>query len=134
MLLMLSQRSLFSCLHFFSMLGNFSTIMSSNIFSYPFFFSSSSRTPIIQTLMHLICPRGLFSFFFYFILFFRNYFNHFIFQLTDSFFCFRYSAIDSFQSIFNLNNCVVHLCILLFNSSRSLLIYSCIFSILFQDF
>ena len=33
---------------------------------------------------------------FYFILLFRNYFYHFVFQLTDSFFCFRYSAIDSF--------------------------------------
>ena len=32
----------------------------------------------------------------YFILLFRSYFHHFIFQLTDSFFCFRYSAIDSF--------------------------------------
>ena len=31
---------------------------------------------------------------FYFILLFRRYFHHFIFQLTDSFFCFRYSAID----------------------------------------
>ena len=33
---------------------------------------------------------------FYFILLFRSYCHHFIFQLTDSFFCFRYSAIDSF--------------------------------------
>ena len=33
---------------------------------------------------------------FYFILLFRSYFHHFIFQLTDSFFCLRYSAIDSF--------------------------------------
>ena len=33
---------------------------------------------------------------FYLILLFRSYFQHFIFQLTDSFFCFRYSAIDSF--------------------------------------
>ena len=37
---------------------------------------------------------------FYFILLFRSYFHHFIFQLIDLFFCFRYSAIDSFQSIF----------------------------------
>ena len=44
---------------------------------------------------------------FYFILLFRSYFHHFIFQLIDSFFCFRYSAIDSFQSIFNFNNFVV---------------------------
>ena len=33
---------------------------------------------------------------FYFILLFRSYFHHFIFQLTGLFFCFRYSAIDSF--------------------------------------
>ena len=33
---------------------------------------------------------------FYLILLFRSYFQHFIFQLIDSFFCFRYSAIDSF--------------------------------------
>ena len=33
---------------------------------------------------------------FYFILLFRSYFHHFISQLTDLFFCFRYSAMDSF--------------------------------------
>ena len=33
---------------------------------------------------------------FYFILLFKSYFHHFIFQLTDLFFCLRYSAIDSF--------------------------------------
>ena len=38
----------------FSMLGKFSTIISSNIFSVPFFFSSSSGTPIIQKLVHLM--------------------------------------------------------------------------------
>ena len=37
---------------------------------------------------------------FYFILLFKGYFLHFIFQLTDSFFCFRYSATGPFQSIF----------------------------------
>ena len=47
---------------------------------------------------------------FYFILLFRSYFCHFIFQLTDSFFCFRYSAINSFQSIFNFSS-IVCLCI-----------------------
>ena len=68
---------------------------------------------------------------FYFILLFRSYFHHFIFQLTDPFFCFRYSAIDSFRVI-NLSNCVVYLCMFILNSSRSLLIDSCIFSILFS--
>jgi len=33
---------------------------------------------------------------FYFILLFRSYFHNFIFQLTDLFFYFRYSGIDSF--------------------------------------
>ena len=47
---------------------------------------------------------------FYFILLFRSYFHHFIFHLTNSFFCFRYSAIDSFQSIFNFSHCGVCLC------------------------
>ena len=70
---------------------------------------------------------------FYFSLLFRSYVHHFIFQLTDSFFCFRYSAFDFFWSIFNFSNCVVSVC-LFFNSSRSLLIDSCIFSILFSRF
>ena len=45
---------------------------------------------------------------FYFILHFRNYFHHFIFELIGLFFCFRYSAVDSFQNIFNFSNCVVY--------------------------
>ena len=49
--------------------------------------------------------RSLHSF--YFILLFRCYSHHFIFQLTDPIFCFRYSAIDSFQSIFNFSNWIV---------------------------
>ena len=54
-----------------------------------------------------VCEMILSSFYsFYFILLFRSYFYHFIFQLTDSFFCFRYFAIDSFQSIFDFSNCV----------------------------
>ena len=81
----------------FSMLGKFSTIISSKIFSYRFFSSSSSGTPIIWMLVHLIFSETILSSFhsFYFILVFRSYFQHFIFQLTGSFFCLRYSAIDS---------------------------------------
>ena len=69
---------------------------------------------------------------FYFILLFRSHFQHFIFQLIDVFFCFRYSAIDSFYlfSVIVLFVCVY----LLFNSSRSFYIDSCIFSILFSRF
>ena len=72
----------------FSMLGKFSTIISSKIFSYPFFSSSSSGTPIIQMLVCVIWSQrslrlssALHSF--YFILLFRSHFHHFIFQLTD---------------------------------------------------
>ena len=62
------------------------------MFSYTFFFSSSGA-PIIQMLVCLILSQRssetiLISFYsFYFVLLFRNYFHHFIFQLTDSFFC-----------------------------------------------
>ena len=42
---------------------------------------------------------------FYFILLFRSYFHYFIFQLIDSFFCFRYSAIDSFQKVKVTRSC-----------------------------
>ena len=53
----------------------------------------------------------------YFIMLFRSYFHHFIFQPTDLFFCFRYFAIDSFHRIFDFSNCVVSVC-LFFSSSR----------------
>ena len=38
------------------MLGKFSTVISSKIFSYPFFFSSS-ETPIIQKMVHLVLSQ-----------------------------------------------------------------------------
>ena len=41
----------------FSILGKFSTIISLKIFSCPFFFSSSSGTPIIRMLVHLILSQ-----------------------------------------------------------------------------
>ena len=54
----------------FSILGTFSTIISSKFFSYPFFFSSSSGTPIVQILVHLILSqRSLKLFSVLFILF-----------------------------------------------------------------
>ena len=46
-----------------------------------------------------------------------------------SFFCLRYSAIDSFQCIFHFSQHVVHHCRLFFSSSRSLLNMSYIFLI-----
>ena len=42
---------------FFPILGKFSTIISSNIFSVPFLFSSSSGTPVIQMLVCLMLSQ-----------------------------------------------------------------------------
>ena len=41
----------------FPMLGKFLTIISSNIYSDPFFFSSYSGSPIIQMLVHLVLSQ-----------------------------------------------------------------------------
>ena len=46
----------------FPILGKFSTIISSSIFSWSFFLSSSSRTPIIRMLECLYCPGGLWDY------------------------------------------------------------------------
>ena len=46
----------------FSMLRKFSALISSKIFSYPFFFSTSSGTPIIQMLVCLILCQILWDF------------------------------------------------------------------------
>ena len=46
---------------------------------------------------------------FFFILLLSSYFHHSVFQLTYSFFCLSYAAIDSFYYIFHFNYCVVHL-------------------------
>ena len=45
----------------FPMLGKFSTIISSKIFSYPFFFSFFSETPIVQILVCLLLSLRLSS-------------------------------------------------------------------------
>ena len=76
---------------YFSMLGEFSTIVSSKIFSCSFFFSSSSssETPYnsyvgLRNIVAEVSETILSSFHsFYFILLFSSYFHHFIFQLTD---------------------------------------------------
>ena len=85
----------------FPMLGKFLTIISSNIFSFPFFFSSSSGTLIIQMLVHLMLSQmslrlsSVLFILFFFILICSSYFHYFIFQVTYPFFCLSYSDIDS---------------------------------------
>ena len=53
-----------------TMLGMLLTIISSNIFSHPFFLSMSSETPIIQRLVHLmLSQQSLRLYLFLFIMF-----------------------------------------------------------------
>ena len=85
----------------FTMLGKFSTIISSNIFSDPLLFSSSSGTPIIQMVVRLmLSQRSLRLSSILFILFSlfcsMTVISTIIFQVTYPFFCLSYSAIDSF--------------------------------------
>ena len=104
------------------MLGKFSAIMSSNIFSGPFSLFSPSGTPIMWMLVHLILSQRCLklSSFIFFLLFRGSDFYHSVFQLTYLFFCLIYSVILSsmfFISIIVLFNSVF----LFFISSSSLL-------------
>ena len=98
----------------FTILGKFSTIISSSIFSCPFFFSSSSGTPMIQKLGYLTLsqrPLRLSSFFFSFLFLFSSLFHlfpPFYFHLTYPLFCLSYSTVGSLQSVINLSYCIVH--------------------------
>ena len=103
----------------FPILGKFSTIISSSIFSWPFFLSSSSGTPMIRMLGHLtLFQRSLrlssfllihFPFFLCFI-----YFYHSIFYLTYPIFCLCYSTVGSLQSFFfYLTYCIIHYILIL---------------------
>ena len=116
-------------------LGKFSTIISLSIFWWSFFLSSSYGTPMIQMLGHLTLPQRslrlssfLFILFSFFLLCFI-YFYHSIFHLTYPLFSLSYSTVGSLQSVFDL---IYYIIInwLFFISSRSLLNFSCIFSIL----
>ena len=95
---------------FFPMLEKFSTIISSNIFSGPFSLSSSG-TPIMQMLMHLMLSQrvlrlsSFFCWFIYYSLFYilicSSDFHHSVLQVIYPFLCLSYSAIDSFQSYYS---------------------------------
>ena len=90
----------------FPISGKFSTIISSSIFSWSFFLSSSSGTPMIQMLGAFnIVPEvsevvliSFNSFFFFPLLFI--YFYHSIFYFTNPIFFLHYSTICSLQSVF----------------------------------
>ena len=87
--------------YFLCMLGNFSAIISSNIFSGPFSLSSPSRNPIMQMLVHLMfSQRSCKLFSFIFILFsifcYMAVLSTSVLQVIDLCFCLSYSAIDFF--------------------------------------
>ena len=104
----------------FLILGKFSTIISSSIFSSSFFLFSSSGTPMIRMLGHLAFsqrPLRLDSFLlihFPFPLCYI-YFYHSILYLTNLIFCLHYSTICSLQSVFDLIYCVIHYTLALFD-------------------
>ena len=124
---------------FFSMLGKFSTIIYSRIFSYTFTFSSS-ETPIIQMLVCLIWTQKslrlssalfiLFTFFWFQKLFppFHLLAHWFFSSVSDTLL-----LISSRVFLISVIVLFVSAC-LFFNYSRSLLIDSCIFSILLSRF
>ena len=101
----------------FPMVGKFSTIISLKIFSYTFFFSSSSGPPIIQMLVHLTwSQRSLRLSSALFILFTLFCSSEVISTSLSSSSLIHSSASDVlllifFQSLFNFSNCVVYLCI-----------------------
>ena len=117
----------------FPILGKFSTIISSSIFSWSFFLSSSSEIPMIQILGHLtLSQRSLRLSSFLLILFYFFLSASFISTILFSISLILSSAsiilVRSLQSVFDLSYCIIHY--LFFISSRSLLNISCIFSIL----
>ena len=103
----------------FSMMGKFSTIISSKIFSYPFFFSYSSGTPVIQMLVHLILSqRSLRLSSVLFILFILFCSSEVISTILSSSSLIHSSASDILllipsRVVFNFSNCVVCLCMLI---------------------
>ena len=96
----------------FPILGKFSTIISSNISSWSFFFflwdSYDSNVGAFNIFLE-VSEVVLISFnsFFFFPLCFI-YFHHSIFHLTYPIFCLSYSTVGSLQSAFNLSYCIIH--------------------------
>ena len=97
----------------YPILGKFSTIISSSIFSWSFFLSSYSGTPMFRMLWHLILSQGslrlssfLLIFFFFSFLFHLFLPFHLVPHL--SFFCLHYSTVGSLKSVFDLIYCIIH--------------------------
>ena len=117
----------------FPVLGRFSTIISSSIFSWPFFFvffffwNSYDLNVGAFNIVPEVSEVVLISFLLFFLLCFI-YFHHSIFHLTYPIFCLSYSTVGFLQSVFDLSYCIFHYWMTFFIYSRSLLNISCIFS------
>ena len=97
----------------FTTLGKFSTIISSIIFSCPFFLSSSYGTLMIQMLGHLtLSQRSLRLSTFLLILFSFFLSASFIYTILSSISlilsCACYSTVGSLQSAFDFSYCFIH--------------------------
>ena len=103
------------------MLGNFSAIISSNIFSDPFSLSFSSGNSLMQISVPLILSWTSLRLSLSFVMFRGSDFHYYL-SVTYLFFCFTYS-IDSFWCIFHF---ILFICLFLSSSRSSANIY-CIF-------
>ena len=98
----------------FPILGNFSTIISSSIFLWSFFLSSSSGTPMIRMLGRFtLFQRSLRLSSFLLTLFFLfssllHLFPPFYLPPHLSYLLPSYSTVDSLQSAFDLSYCIIH--------------------------
>ena len=95
----------------FHILGKFPTIISSSIFSWPFFLSSTSGTPMIQMLGCLtLSQRSLRLSSFLLILFssLLHLFPPFYLPPHLSNLLPQYSTVGSLQSVFDLSYCIIH--------------------------
>ena len=106
--------------YFLPHLGEVFSYYLPSIFSWPFFVSSSSGTPLVRMLGHFtLAQRSLRLSSFLLILFFSFplcfiYFHQFIFYLTYPIFCLCYSTVGSLQSVFDLIYCIIHFQLTLF--------------------
>ena len=98
----------------FPILGKFSTIISSSLFSWSFFLSSSSGTPMIQMLGHLTLSQRSLRLSSFLLIRFSFFLSDsfistiLIFYFTNPIFCLRYSTICCLQSVFDLIYCIIH--------------------------
>ena len=109
----------------FLMLRKFLTIISSKIFSDPFFFSSSSRTPVIQMLVYLILSQSSLRLSSFLFILFPLFCSSAVISNIVSSSLLIHSSVSVIQQLIPSRVCLIsvivfHLC-LFFISSRSLL-------------